>query len=395
MRTTFTVRDLLREGGPLEGAMVLAGENGLDSAVTWAVSLRPYAPAIPPMKGNEVALVAVDTLNRLGTNVASTVERLAALGGVGLAIRGEVDAEGVQAARAHNLPLLAIEGETPLHEIEQAIIREIVLFQARREVSGAQEEGEWIESLLAGEIASAAEALALARHDGFVLSASVCVALLAPLEGEQVDLARLVTMLKHKQGKGETGIPAHPYEEGVAAILAPSHEERLAELLPQAVLSQVAVGVGSAKTVTRAAESLEEARLAALVSARLREGALVRHSELGADGLLALLYRDKPEELERFVAETLGPLIEHDSRYGTHLVSTVESFVGHAGRLRETAGEIFVHRNTLAYRLQKAADLLGVDLKDADTQLTIQMALKARRFLLPPAGRRKTADKEQ
>jgi DNA-binding PucR family transcriptional regulator len=93
------------------------------------------------------------------------------------------------------------------------------------------------------------------------------------------------------------------------------------------------------------------------------------------------------------VEETLGPLVEHDSRYGTHLVSTVESFVGHAGRLRETAGEIFVHRNTLAYRLQKAADLLGVDLKDADKQLTIQMALRARRFLMPPASTRKTIGK--
>jgi purine catabolism regulator len=56
--------------------------------------------------------------------------------------------------------------------------------------------------------------------------------------------------------------------------------------------------------------------------------------------------------------------------------------------LRETAGEIFVHRNTLAYRLQKAADLLGVELKDADTQLTIQMALRARRFLMPQVGKR-------
>ena len=258
MRTTFTVRDLLGEGGPLEGARVLAGEGGLDSAVTWAVSLRPYPPAIPPMKGNEVALVAVDTLNRLGTNIASTVERLAALGGVGLAVRGEVDAEGVQAAQARNLPLLAIEGETPLHEIEQAIIREIALFQARREVSGPQEEGEWIEGLLVGEIRSAAEALALARHEGYALPASVCVAFLVPLEGEQVDLARLVSLLRHKQGKGERGIPAHSHEEGVAAILAAGSEGRLAEHLPHVMQLQLAVGVGSAKTVTRATEFLRK-----------------------------------------------------------------------------------------------------------------------------------------
>ena len=109
-RTTFTMRDILREGGPLEGARVLAGENGLDSAVTWAVSLRPYPPAIPPMKGNEVALVAIDTLNRLGTNVASTEERLAAMGAVVLAFRVAVDAYGVRAAGARTLPLLPIVG---------------------------------------------------------------------------------------------------------------------------------------------------------------------------------------------------------------------------------------------------------------------------------------------
>src|SRR5450759_5330549 len=104
MRTTFTVRDLLRVGGPLEGASVLAGENGLDSAVTWAVSLRPYPPAIPPMKGNEVALVAVDTLSRLSISLASAIERLAELGGVGLAVRGDVDTEGLRAERENNLP---------------------------------------------------------------------------------------------------------------------------------------------------------------------------------------------------------------------------------------------------------------------------------------------------
>ena len=373
----------------------MAGENGLDSTVTWAVSLRPYPPAIPPMKGNEVALVAVDTLSRLGISLASAIERLAELGGVGLAVRGDADTEGLRAARENNLPLLSISGDTPLHEIEQAIIREVALFQARREVAAPQAEGEWIERLLEGEITSAGEAQALARLEDYALPASVSVAYLVPVEGERGDLARLADLLAHKQGKGEQGIPARPYQEGVVAILSPGSEARIAEHLPLDMQLQLACGVGSAKPPAKVAESFQEARLAALVSARLREGALVKHAELGADGLLALLYRERPTELQHFVDETLGPLIQHDTKYATHLLSTVESFVGHAGRLRETAGEIFVHRNTLAYRLQRAADLLGKDLKDADTQLAIQMALRARRFLAPPTGKRRSFISEE
>lgn len=366
---------------------MLAGESRLDSPVTWAVSLRPYPPAIPPMKGNEVALVAVDTLNKLGISVASVVERLAELGGVGLAVRGDVDAEGLRAARERGLPLLSIAGDTPLHEIEQAIIREIVLFQARSEGTAPQAHGEWIDNILAGEIASTAEAQDLARLDGYALPASICVAYLVPVESEQVDLAKVADLFASRQGKREQGIPALPYYGGVIALLAHGGEKRIAEHLPPAIQLQLACGVGSVKPVIQAAASFQEARIAALVSARLRDGALVKHSALGADGLLALLYLERPTELQRFVDETLGALIRHDAKYATQLVSTVESFVAHAGRLRETAGEIFVHRNTLAYRLQKAADLLNIDLKDADTQLAIQVALRARRFLVPPTGK--------
>jgi purine catabolism regulator len=60
---------------------------------------------------------------------------------------------------------------------------------------------------------------------------------------------------------------------------------------------------------------------------------------------------------------------------------TVEAFAAHAGRLRETAGEIFVHRNTLAYRLERAGEILGKDLKDADTLLNIALALRALRLM--------------
>ena len=63
----------------------------------------------------------------------------------------------------------------------------------------------------------------------------------------------------------------------------------------------------------------------------------MRYSSLGADRLLLLLYRDRPEELQAFVGETLGPLLKHDEGAPTPLLPTLRAFLAHGGRLRETA----------------------------------------------------------
>jgi hypothetical protein len=375
---SFTLRDLMRAGGPLDGVKVLAAEGSLGNPVVWAVSLRPYAPAIPPMKGGEIALAGLDTLSRQGITPASVIERLAQLGAAGFVIKGEVDGEALEAARRGALPLLQIVGDNALPEIEQEIIRECALFQARREVSPPQEAWAWIESLVSGQVTSPGEVQALARRDGYTLPAHLSVALLVPLDstprsGEET--SGVLSSLTKQRARGEPRLAAREYEDGLLALLPPGSDEATP------ARAGWACGIGTEKPLAQAAESLAEARVAALVSARLREGAPVRYDQMGADRLLVLLYKEKREELQAFVRETLGPLLAHDARYATHLLPTVESFAMHAGRLRETAGEVYVHRNTLAYRLERASEILGKDLKDADTLLNVALALKARRLL--------------
>src|SRR5690349_10884447 len=135
MASSFTVSDLLRDGGPLAGGVALAASECLTNHVVWAVSLRPYAPVIPPMKGGEIALVGTDTLSRLGISQTSVIERLAQLEAAGFIIRGDPDEGAVEAANRVALPLIRLGDEAALHEIEQEIIRECALFQARREVA--------------------------------------------------------------------------------------------------------------------------------------------------------------------------------------------------------------------------------------------------------------------
>lgn len=377
MPTTFTVRDLLRSGGPLDGAETLAAEVALENPVVWAVSLRPYAPVIPPMKGGEIALAGLDILNKQGISAVNVIERLAQLGAAGFIVRGDIDRQAVETAQRVALPLIRVSWDHALHEVEQEIIRECALFQARREIATPQEPWAWIESLVSAQGVAQGEIQAQARRDGYTLPANLSVAYMVPFDKPRSadETAWLLSILTRQSGKQEQRLAARAYEEGVLVLLPAGSDEAAVKR------SGWACGIGGEKPLAQAAQSLEEAKTAALVSVKLRDGAPVRYDDLGADRLLVLLYKESRAELKAFVRQTLGPLLDHDVRYATQLMPTVEAFAGHAGRLRETAVEIYVHRNTLAYRLERAGEILGKDLKDADTLLNIALALRALRLM--------------
>src|SRR5438552_10102955 len=117
----LTVRDLLLPGEPLDPAEVLAGQNGLHNPVSWAVSLRPYPPAFPRLRGGELALVATEHLLRLEppTTLADVIRHLASRGAAGVAVRGEIGEAAVEAAQESGLPLLLLQPDAPLPDIEQ------------------------------------------------------------------------------------------------------------------------------------------------------------------------------------------------------------------------------------------------------------------------------------
>ncbi len=82
------------------------------------------------------------------------------------------------------------------------------------------------------------------------------------------------------------------------------------------------------------------------------------------------------DELARFYDETLGDLVRYDRAHGTELVRTLEAFFAENANASRTARVLYVHRNTLNYRLQRIVDITGLDLNDAEARLAFQLALK-------------------
>lgn len=88
-----------------------------------------------------------------------------------------------------------------------------------------------------------------------------------------------------------------------------------------------------------------------------------------------------PKEMERFVKEVLGNIITYDLEHQSELVETLEIWVNNQLNTAQAARELFVHRNTMLYRINKIKELLQLDLNQLEDVLSIQLALNVRKSL--------------
>lgn len=85
-----------------------------------------------------------------------------------------------------------------------------------------------------------------------------------------------------------------------------------------------------------------------------------------------------PEALHTLVEDTLGPLLlpEH-----SHLLETLRMYLFLGQGTSQTADALFIHRNTLMYRLRQIEQILGVQLRRIEDVSAIWTALQAAELL--------------
>jgi DNA-binding PucR family transcriptional regulator len=98
------------------------------------------------------------------------------------------------------------------------------------------------------------------------------------------------------------------------------------------------------------------------------------------DLLLYHFLRSEPALIERFVAQTLGPLLAYDERRKGELVKTIEAYFGADGSVKLAGESLFAHPHTVSYRLKQIEKLTGWSLRDAEDKLRLQLALRAHRL---------------
>ncbi|MDI3256994.1 MAG: PucR family transcriptional regulator ligand-binding domain-containing protein [Kyrpidia sp.] len=87
------------------------------------------------------------------------------------------------------------------------------------------------------------------------------------------------------------------------------------------------------------------------------------------------------EDLVEFYENSLKELAHPTDKEKMDLLHTLSAYMENHCQIAETAKRLFVHRNTVVYRLEKCRELIGQDLKEPDVTLRLRVALLARGLL--------------
>lgn len=156
-------------------------------------------------------------------------------------------------------------------------------------------------------------------------------------------------------------------------------DKRIAELIFDSLkpmVKEVLVGIGKLTDSVHGISDSYEQALEALTIARSMEQAngIFSFDELG---LLHWLHQLPEAALEENVYyRALSELDNYDSDQNKQLFETLEAYLEFGGRMKEAADSLFVHRNTLTYRLERIEELIGLDLREANHQINLYVALK-------------------
>ncbi len=152
----------------------------------------------------------------------------------------------------------------------------------------------------------------------------------------------------------------------------------IAETLNSEFYAKVAIGISTAvDNLKDLARAYKEARVAIEVGKVFdTEKTIVSYENLGIG---RLVYQLPTTLCEIFLQEVFKKdSIESLDR---ETLMTVQSFFENNLNVSETSRKLFVHRNTLVYRLDKIRKITGLDLREFDHAITFKVALMVKKYL--------------
>jgi sugar diacid utilization regulator len=120
------------------------------------------------------------------------------------------------------------------------------------------------------------------------------------------------------------------------------------------------------------ATAYAEARDAVEVADRLG----IRGRAVGLDDVLVDHMLLASEHAQRLLLNAMEELADYDRRHGSDLVATLQTYVDTRFNLTKSGEELFVHPNTVAYRLGRINELTGRDPYDVEDLLVLWLGLK-------------------
>lgn len=177
-----------------------------------------------------------------------------------------------------------------------------------------------------------------------------------------------------------------PVDKDIGAVRAKEIAVRIAQSIKNAVndgIAPMTVSVGIGRfylDILELARAYREAKeCLSLGRTVFGDNSVIHFDDLGIYRVLS--HANDARELEAFISEQIGRLVEYDRLHGTELLESLEAYINSNGNIRAAADTMYVHINTMKYRLKRVKEVLGVDIDNHEVRFNLELALKIRRYL--------------
>ena len=395
-------RDMMQIPELTEVLKLKAGENGLEQSVRWIY----FADCLQCVKseyrienyihGGEFVVLTNPSVTDDNRKLLELIRQMYEHGITALGINeGQISGELMRYCEEKNLPLFELPEKYPLIDLSQIICRKLVLEENDRNAAE-----QLFSSILDAEHLSRERVMAQARYLNIDLEGSFFVAefafasentesgwenedsLAAGRNVKPIILAELSDYIKQdililpQAGSILALIPDKDAEEShIKEIFA-----RIVDCAQREYGLDLRIGVGNSKAYLDEVKKSRNEASAALRAAEVSglKGKIFFYRDQGIYTLLS--HVDETRILDTYVEEKLGKLLQADELNDGNLSETLENYLNCSCNVKKTAEEMFLHRNTLNYRLKKIREILGCDLENLDTCLELKLAFLIRRY---------------
>ena len=168
------------------------------------------------------------------------------------------------------------------------------------------------------------------------------------------------------------------------SALEPAKVTRMAKVLQGFARSEteLTVSAGISSYIGDAAQlsrGYQEALVALKVTRKLHgAGTMLHFDDVGSYRLLLDIWERDPDQIRALYEESVGPVDRYDETNGTQLTHTLMTYFANNESLTKTASDLYAHRHTVRYRLEKIAEISGLSVFQTEHKERLGLGLKAR-----------------
>lgn len=97
--------------------------------------------------------------------------------------------------------------------------------------------------------------------------------------------------------------------------------------------------------------------------------------------LLSLLTRIKPNELKKAIDPRVEKIFKYDFENNTNYLETINAYFDSGRNINKAANALYVHKNSMYYRLEKMKELFDFDFDSNNDCLLLELSLKLHNFI--------------